>query len=98
VVVEDCGEEDFLSDSFSLHIRSGANVECRTWNPPLSFSYLMGAGLDTPVDDRSNFGALAVGVKGAKRDSHDHLLAGKQGVADELAGAQSNLSVGHFSG
>jgi hypothetical protein len=31
-------------------------------------------------------------------DSHDHLLAGKQGVADELAGAQSNLSVGHFSG
>lgn len=29
---------------------------------------------------------------------HDHLLAGKQRVADELASPQSNGSVGHFGG
>jgi hypothetical protein len=37
------------------------------------------------------------GGEGEKaKNSHDHLLAGKKGVADELARAQSNLSVGHF--
>ena len=29
---------------------------------------------------------------------HDHLLAGKQGVANELASPQGNGSVGHFGG
>jgi hypothetical protein len=36
-------------------------------------------------------------IKGEGRGFlHDHLLAGKQRVADELASPQSNGSVGHF--
>ena len=64
-------------------------------NPPLSSRSPQAQGIDSPkVGDRASVGALA--GRGEGRDSHDHLLAGKQGVADELAGAQSNLSVGHF--
>ena len=32
------------------------------------------------------------------KNSHDHLLAGEQGVADELARAQRHLCVGHVVG
>lgn len=43
----------------------------------------------------SNFSSIG----GKERESlHDHLLAGKQRVADELASPQSNGSVGHFGG
>jgi hypothetical protein len=38
-------------------------------------------------------------IGGSGRGSlHDHLLAGEQRVADELASPQSNGSVGHFGG
>lgn len=65
-------------------------------DPPPLASRLNRPGLTIHSAAADSVGALAVG-KGRK-DSHDHLLAGKQGVADELAGAQSNLSVGHFCG
>ena len=40
-----------------------------------------------------------VANRGERRGSlHDHLLTGKQRVADELASPQSNGSVGHFGG
>lgn len=43
---------------------------------------------------------LSVGPRGnSKREClHDHLLAGKQRVADELASPEGNGSVGHFGG
>lgn len=39
----------------------------------------------------------SIGVEG-RECLHDHLLAGKQRVADELASPQSNGSVGHVGG
>lgn len=39
-------------------------------------------------------GRLNVGIAGGDKNSHDHLLAAQQRVADELARAQSNGSVG----
>lgn len=48
------------------------------------------------VEISSSFG-WASGSK--KRDClHDHLLAGKQRVADELASPEGNGGVGHFGG
>jgi hypothetical protein len=42
----------------------------------------------------------SVGITGSKKKGclHDHLLAGKQRVADEFASPDGNGSVGHFGG
>jgi hypothetical protein len=48
----------------------------------------------------SKFPPLSVGAPESKKRGclHDHLLAGEQRVADELASPQGNGSVGHFGG
>lgn len=97
VGVEDVPEQKQLSQSrdsgnaFSGILRRIVDGVCSTADVLMYFQLVRVVS----TSKSSNFSSI--GVK--ERESlHDHLLAGKQRVADELASPQSDGSVGHFGG